>query len=255
MKRILFCISCTLFSLTSNAQIFNAKDCIMDLSAGVGTIKDRGATFDQHFSMDWGIATIGDIVTVGLGFSVNNYYGATISGIVTGSYDYYYTIRTHYSNNVMGTGTTTQQKHRNADCYADAKISQEDVNAQFVASFHYSPIDKLDVYVKIGAGISCLNSIVSNIHNEQNLQKADHDNTTPSGTRTTYSYNDYEHVKWNGYGTTIGLAMSGYAGASWWFTEKWGATAKIGMISSNIILKSGSGVSCSIFAVGIAHKF
>lgn len=131
----------------------------MDLTIGVGTIayldKSR-ATFDQHFGMEWGVCKIAQKFTLGIGFAVNNSYGGQFEGVASGSYDYTYkhTFRGKmysYASNSWKTFNETNDKQRKGTGYADADIAREDINAMFTIAMHFSPMQKLDTYVKVGA--------------------------------------------------------------------------------------------------------
>ncbi len=255
-------------SLTSVAQcVFNKGDRKADLTVGVGTVayyQESRSTFDQHFGMEWGVGTIAEKITLGIGFNINNSYGGSYESVIAGTYDYTYNFRTYgkiykYSTKKWETINDNKQAKRQGMGTADADVAREDVNAQFTVAIHYSPISRLDTYFKIGAGVGYMNWIVSNIRNEEGFKKADYNKTTESSITnytTTYSYNDLDHVKWEGFKSKIVPAMSVYLGATYMLTSKWGLDAQIGLISANIKgYKKGYPNSYGIFALGTSYRF
>lgn len=255
-------------ALSSVAQgVFNKGDRKVDLTVGVGTVaytdKSR-VTFDQHLGMEWGVASVADKLTVGVGFNINNSYGGSIDGMVTGTYDYTYIRRSYgktfsYKNNRWESFNDTKEIRRNGVGTADADVAREDVNAQFVAAIHFSPMSKLDTYLKVGAGVGYMSWVVSNLHNESGFKKADVHETSSSKvhqTTDTYSYDDLDHVKWQGFKSKIVPAMSVYLGATYMLNDKWGVDAQIGLISANIKgNKKGYPNSYGVFALGASYHF
>lgn len=268
LKIVLLGLLSVLGTLSGVAQgVFNKGDRKVDLTVGVGAVayadKSR-LTFDQHLGMEWAVASVADKMTLGVGFNINNTYGGTFESVVTGTYDYSYTYRTtgkvySYSKKKWESINETKQIRRKGTGSGDADISREDVNAQFVVALHYSPLSRLDTYVKVGAGVGYMNWIVSDIRNEQGLKKVDHHETSENTlySRTDiYSYNDFDHVKWAGYKSKVVPAMSAYLGATYMLTEKWGVDAQIGLISANIKgNKKGYPNSYGIFALGASYRF
>lgn len=95
MKKLFLFTALLAVCTTAAAQEFGKGDRRIDLTIGVGMIgRGEGSitSFDQHFGMEWGVASISDKVTVGLGFTINNTYGPC-NGQIIGTYDYYYTQR------------------------------------------------------------------------------------------------------------------------------------------------------------------
>lgn len=268
MKLKLICLG--LLSLTGATTVvaqgvFNKGDRKADLTIGVGAVsyadKSR-ATFDQHLGMEWGIASFADRFSLGIGFAVNNSYGGGFDSKVAGTYDYSYT-RTSYGR-VKRNGSweyfnDKKQIHRSGVGTGDATVSREDVNALFTAAVHYSPIPKLDTYVKAGVGVGYMSWIVSHIHNEQGFKKANVNETNKNSyyeTTDIFSYNDLDHVKWQGYKSKVVPAMSFYVGATYMLNDRLGVDAQIGLISANLKgNKSGYPNSYGVFAVGASYRF
>lgn len=252
---------------TYSQDVFVKGSRKMDLTIGVGTIeypdKNR-ATFDQHFSMEWGVGRIADKVTVRLGFQLNNSYGGTFEGMVAGIYDYSYRFTTtgqvySYSDKKWHSVNDSKDIKREGVGTADADISREDINALFVAGFHYSPLKKLDTYVKVRVGVGVMNYIVSNHRNTSGFGSANVNSVNNSNivnTTTTYRYNDLDHVQWEGFDAKVVPAMSVYIGATYMITPQIGADIQLGIIGANLKDKNkGYPNSYSVFALGSSYHF
>lgn len=248
-------------------QPFAKGDKKADLTIGVGTIKfDKNrATFDQHLTMEWGIASILNDVTVGLGFAINNMYGATYDGHTMGTYDYSYTSHTYgkkwnYSQQKWEKMDETVKHKRQGYGEADMKVSREDIDALLIASLHYSPISNLDAYVRVGLGVGVMNVIYSSYTNLKGFsdknERSEHKSQFLE-TTTVYSYNDLDHVKWAGKPhAKLVPSMAAYVGATYYFTPNWGADMQIGIIDANFKgTKKGYPNSFGAFAVGVSYKF
>lgn len=225
--------------------VFKKGDRKVDFTAGIGTVdypdKTR-VTFDQHLGMEWGIAKIATKMTVGVGFNINNTYGGALDGMVSGSFNYSYNKLSYgktysYQENKWKSFSDSKKVNREGVGTADADVAREDVNAQAVAAIHFSPISRLDTYLKIGVGVGCMNWVVSNIHNEEGFDKADVNRTSSSKVHEvtdSWKYDDLAHVKWEGYKSKVVPSMSAYLGATYMLNEKWGLDGQIGLISTNI---------------------
>lgn len=267
MKKLLLLGALALTSIAANAQEFEVGDKKMSLTVGAGLVEwaDKGrTTFDQHFNMEWGIANISDKFTIGVGFAANNAYGGSVESYVTGSYNYkytvYYTTKTKNEHNRWVNGSSTETRHRKGEGYATCDEAVEHYNAMATASFHYSPMRKLDTYAKFGIGVGGMSYLLTNYRDENGFSKADIDITpieTSSRVSTTkYSYNDLDHADWDGVKSKVVPAVAFYVGATYYFTPNWGAEAQFGLVSSNIKgVSHGHPSSYSIIAVGAAYKF
>lgn len=268
MKKLLLLALIALANVGIFAQdAFDKGDKKIDLTVGVGMVdysdKSR-ATFDQHLGMEWGIGKMFDKVTIGLGFAVNNIYGATFESRVAGEYDYsynysYYGKSYDFSENKWVKKSDSKKMQREGVGTADADVSREDVNAVITVSFHYTPIPKLDTFLKIGAGVGIENYLFANYRNETGFYSADVNEckeTKYTEFTTVYKYNDLDHVKWNGYDVKVAPSVVAYIGATYYFTSNFGATAQFGLISSNIKPNDeGYPSSYSLFAIGATYKF
>lgn len=264
---LVICLVVLTCDLLQAQSVFYKGTRKMNLTLGVGTVeysdKNR-ATFDQHFGMEWGIAKIADKITVGLGFQVNNSYGGTFDGMVAGKYDYSYNVTTRgkvydYRDKKWKSVNDVKSVKRNGVGTADADISREDINALFMAGFHFTPLTRLDTYLKVGAGVGVMNYIVSNKRNVSGFSSADKTSVNNSNivqTTTTYSYDDLDHVKWVGLDSKVVPSMSVYIGASYMMTSKFGLDMQIGVISANLKDKDkGYPNSYGVFAVGASYVF
>lgn len=255
------------FATSVNAQdTFKEGSRMMELTAGVGVIANPGdklVTFDQHFTMEWGVKTIADKFTLGVGFAVNNSWGGK-EGVVAGEYDYKYS--THYSGKVYKYSTgkwesinETKTTRRQGVGTADAKLSRDDINALATVSLHYSPISRLDTYVRIGLGACYMHYITSNIHNESGFKSANVNQYSESDLyqeRVVYSFNDLDHVKWYGADDKIGASIAAYVGANYALTDRWGVSAQVGLVSANLKgTKKGASNQYGVFAVGASYNF
>lgn len=255
----------------ADAQVFDKGDRKIDLTVGVGVIKQptmqgekNKATFDQHFGMEWGVAKFTDKFTLGVGFSVNNAYGGTYESPVAGTYNYQYNYSEHgkvfkYSTDKWERISVNEKRTREGVGTADADVSREDINIMPTIAFHYSPMSCLDVYVKIGVGVGVMNYLFSNFRNENGFKSVNinnHNENKLYDVYTTYSYNDLDHVKWEGYETRVTASVAAYIGATYMLTEKWGLDAQLGLVSS--CLKESKykyPASYSIFAIGASYRF
>lgn len=256
MKKLLLPVILCFVGMAAAAQEFSEGDRRVDLTIGVGTIPGSAmsaTSFDQHFSMEWGIGRVMDKVTVGLGFSINNTYGSFGDRRLIGTYDYYYT---NYVNSGVIDYNKENKVHRYGVGTADARLSREDINAQVTVSFHYSPMPRLDVYSKIGAGFGVMNYLIGDPYNADGFSQKTVDKTNSQGTYHAYSYNDLDHVEWQGLDSKVVPAISVYLGATYYLNSRWGVDAQIGLLSANLKgEKKGYPNSYSIFAVGASYKF
>lgn len=245
---------------------FEEGDKKATLTVGVGTVpysdKNR-ATFDQHLSMEWGVAMIADKLTLGVGVAINNQYGAQYESLVIGSYDYNYVMSNYgqelNSHNRWAPFSNNTSHNRKGIGSAKAKIAREDIDLQGIVSLHYSPLDKLDAFVTFGVGVAYLNYITTDIHDEEGFSEANYHHYTETSKRkstVSYSYNDLDHVKWEGMRSKAGASVAAYLGATYSLTETWGVTMQIGLIDANVKgAKKGYPNSYGVFALGASYLF
>lgn len=254
-------------AFNAGAQAFENGDKKIDLTIGVGTVayadKNRG-TFDQHLSMEWGVATVADNFTIGVGFAINNQFGGRYESLVAGKYDYKYRLSQYgkqysQSKNKWERYDQSKFEQRKGVGTANADITRDDVDALFTASFHYSPMSKLDTYCTVGVGVGCMSYITSNYHNTQGFSKAnfsEHRETKYTDSYISYSYNDLDHVEWVGMKSKVVPSMAFYVGATYYLTDRWGVEAQLGLIDANFKgANKGYPNSFGVFALGAAYKF
>lgn len=250
---VVLCLACT----TAAAQEFDKGDRLFDFSVGVGVIGGDGnslTSFDQHLGMEWGVGRIANKVTVGLGFTINNTFAPGDKATIVGTYDYYYK---SYVNSTVIDYDKWSDVHREGFGTAEAKISREDINAQITVSFHYSPVAKLDIYTKIGAGVGVMNYMIGDTSNEKGFTAKSADKTSGTGSRYIYSFNDLDHVEWQeNRKSKVVPAVSAFVGATYYINDRWGVEAQVGLLSANIKDKDkGYPNSYSVFSVGASYKF
>ena len=253
MKKFITLFALLALVLGVNAQnVFDVGEKKADFNIGVGIINyaDRPrATFDQHLNLEWGVAKLGEKVTLGVGFVLNNTYGGEFDAVVTGEYDYKYSKTTN-----TGGVTRKEEITRKGSGTADADVTRDDINAMATVSFHYSPLKNLDTYVKVGAGFGCLSYSINNVYNREGFYTENVNNLSGS-TLVKYRYDDLEHANWNGYDPKIVASVAAYIGATYYFNDEWGLDAQIGLISANLTNKAKHANAFALFALGVAYKF
>lgn len=269
MKKLFILSVLAGIAFSGSAQgVFEKGDKKMDLTIGVGTVafKDKNrATFDQHFTMEWGVASIADKFTIGVGFAVNNMYGGKFESQTSGTFDYSYNIHTSgklydYASKKWKSFSDHTKGKRKGGGTADIDVAREDVDALAIGSLHYSPIINLDTYVRIGVGVGVMNVIYSNYRNLDGFKKVNEKNETNTNilkSTTTFQYDDLQHVKWtNKPKSKVVPSMAVYLGGTYYFTPNWGADLQIGVINANFKdWKKGYPNSFGVFAVGASYKF
>lgn len=266
MNRLILLGAIGLTAIAATAQEFDIGTRKASLSIGVGTVKwaDKGrTTFDQHLNMEWGVARVANDFTIGVGFAVNNAYGGSCETYASGSYNYKYNVsyyvKTLNSQNRWVASSETETRVRKGSGIAKCDEAVEHYNAMATASIHYSPMSQLDTYAKFGLGVGGMSFVLSNYHDESGFGKSDIDYTLETSKRidhTKFSYNDLDHVEWDGLKTKIVPAVAFYVGATYYITNNWGVDAQFGLVSSNLKgAKRGYPSSYSIIAIGAAYNF
>lgn len=252
----------------ADAQVFDKGDRKMELTLGVGVIEKTDktrATFDQHFTMEWGIAKFADKFTLGLGFAINNSYRPKEDSNTYATFDYTYDARTwgktyDYQTKKWKSYDQTQKRTRKGVGKADCKESRDDVDALVTVSLHFSPISKLDTYVRIGAGVGYMHFMEDDYDNYTGFEEKDYYNTTSSKiheSTTQWYYNDLDHAEWAEVqkGKVV-PAISAYAGVTYQLTDRWGLEGQVGLINANLKgKKKGYPNSYGIFALGASYRF
>lgn len=250
-----------------DAQVFDKGDRKMDLTFGVGVIEktDKArATFDQHFTMEWGVAKFANQFTLGVGFAVNNSYMPGYDSRAVGKYDYSYQSRRWgkvYDRNTKRWKpfSETRMVHREGVGTADCKVSRDDIDALAIVSLHFSPMDKLDTYMRVGVGVGYMHFMLGDYSNYDGFDENNYSNSLVNKTLEShiqYSYNDVAHAEWSGGDSKVVPAIAVYVGASYQLTDRWGIDAQVGMLNANLKgKKKGFPNSYGIFAVGASYRF
>lgn len=271
MKRLLLFAVAGLLSVSVVAQVFKVGDTRANLSIGVGSLSSSygsAATFDQHFTMEWGVASIGDKFTIGIGFAINNNFRDLGSSSLEGQYDYSISTKYDHRNYLTDYRLRTDYRiiHRKGTGNADCDLSADHVDLLFLATIHYSLIKNLDLYGIVGAGMGVMTYPTRNIENvsgfsERNYQGSEDGNRYGSGyyfKTYPYYYNDLDHVKWEGIEPQIVPSIAVYIGATYYFSEHWGIDLQVGLLNANFIVNEEHKFnfnSFGTFAVGATYKF
>lgn len=271
MKKILLIIVTTaMLSSAVSAQVFKVGDTRTNLTIGVGALSADGksdATFDQHFTMEWGMISMAEKFTVGIGFAINNNFRNIGKSAIIGNYNYTYSyLSSHrYSGSGVSNITTkTNAVRRKGTGTMACDMAIDDADALFIATLHYSPINKLDLYGIIGAGVGIMTYPVRNFGKTEGFSEYS-SNGTEIGDRYgkgiylktyPYYYNDLDHVEWTKHKPQVVPALALYVGGTYYLTEHWGVDLQIGLLSANIKVKeNGYPSSFGTFAMGASYKF
>lgn len=275
MKKIISALMATALAFGASAQTFGKGDMVFDLGIGVGasdvpnyvgTIsstpivqKTSAATFTQKIAFEYGVAQFGNL-TIGVGASVGNAYGAKHDTFLSGKYNYTYHFTMYHYEKSNGryrwVQTNSQDYRRKGTGTAKATAALEDVNVLVKGSVHYSFIPNLDVYGTFGLGFSAYKMLYSDYRSKTGFstdRSTLNRNDTSNKYQSTYSYNDLDHVKWDDdTKADARFAMAFYVGARYFFTEHWGVNAEIGLVSAAY---KASYNDYNIFSIGASYKF
>lgn len=256
-------------ALTANAQAFQKGDIVVDLNLGVGTLhttesfyNSKGdverqrvnkATFTERLGVEFGVYDINDKMSIGVGFDFVNSSSAAVRQFSAGSYNYdvkYYEYTLNAENQWVAEQKQTQ---RSGAGVALADVSVNDFAAIARGAFHYSPLDRLDLYAALGFGVSYTKISHSNLLDvngfESDVQGFDVNGPSP---QYSYAYDDLRHVQWAGGSSQGRIAASFTVGARYYLTD-------------NIALNGEFGLPCvtfkahnnnySIFSLGASYSF
>lgn len=270
MKKILLLCVFGLACSGARAQSFSEGDIQVGLTIGAGTVAyvdKSAATFDQHFTFDYGVKSFADDrLTLAIGGAINNAYGGSFDELVKGNYKYSYkhSVITYSwnSSSKRWVDPTDESKNITREGFgtADSRVSREDLNIMATVGLHFAAVDKLDVYAQLGVGFGVMMHVFGKYENLSNFYEEDvfRDDEIAGYKRIkqSYKYNDLDHVKWQGYKTKFVPSLAAYVGATYYFTEHFGATTQLGLIGSNLhVSKKGYADSYSIWSVGAVFKF
>jgi len=274
MKKFCFMLSAVIISTSAYAQTFGKGDMVVDLGIGVGAAdnvnvisytpvaiieKSSGATFTQKFAFEYGVAEFGKS-SIGVGLLVDNAYGASYDALASGSYDYTYSfVGYRYQKNAAGRYRwekyMDRAERRKGVAFADATYAIDNVDFMVKGSFHHQFIDNLDTYATLGLGASVYKLICS--PDESAVQGVSEgsstlDSSQTNGIQLVYSYNDMDHVKWNGTKAKARFAMAIFVGARYYLTPKWAINAEIGLTSASFKKDANT---YNILSIGASYKF
>ena len=227
---------------TAAAQEFSQGDLRASLSIGVGCVDyttGSKATFDQHVGVEWGVKNLYNNLSLGVGFLINNSGGASRDNRVNGVFNY-----TYYNNVEIDGIPAVETINRTGVASATARVSREDFNIMPTVSLHYSPLSKLDTYLRAGIGIGAMCWINGDYKNE---------GVVMSSPDMALPFPDLEHVQWAHRKNHAVVAVSAHIGATYYFNEHWGLDGQFGIIGANCFKKS-YGNSYSSFALGASYK-
>lgn len=269
MKKIILIALSYLLVCSLQAQTFSKGDMVVDLGIGLGVadatkINKVGdlpvptdvstGTFSQKLGFEYGVVDL-DFGSIGIGALVTNAYGFGVDGLAVGDFDYTYQIN-HYRKAGYGKRwdkyqTTTQRRKGTATGEATTHI--EDVNILLKGSFHKELVKGLDTYATLGLGASIYTMLVSPSDDIKLASgKRDLDVNHNNSYQITYSYDDAQHVKWQGGSTKAHFAMALFLGARYYFTSNWGVFCEVGLTSASF--KKDAGVY-NLLSLGASYKF
>lgn len=273
MKKIFAALGALLLCAGANAQTFKVGDMVGDIGIGVGVAnsfdqkgskfpnwtfdKANKATFTQKIAFEYGVANIGSSV-LGVGFLIDNAYGAGYTGIAYGTYDYNYSstvwrYTTNHNRYVWSSGEPTIHNRKGAG-YAKASMNLENVDVMLKASLHHEFIDNLDTYLTIGAGVSVYKWLISPDESvSTGLSKRNETlDRNDKHTQVVFNYNDFDHVKWNGGKAKAHFSMAAFVGARYYITPTWAVNAELGLTSASFKKNQNT---FNIFSLGASYKF
>lgn len=260
-------------AMAEGSAEFKKGDFLVNVGVGVGTHGDEGtgpATFTQQASFEYALCNIGKKSTLSIGFMASNSWGDFGDVTLTGTYDYYYTERTHshlrnYSYHSMRSYTyedkyTTSEYHREGTGTADAEYSYDDIKLLPTLSYHCQVTPSLDMYATLGIGVAVMNKLISNMHNYQGFKSESvYNDRTPGPYHDeyfehSYSYEDKAHAEFeDGAFHRASAAFVFKVGARYYFNQHWGMFGEFGLTA--VTLKSATPKSWELLTAGATYKF
>ena len=257
-------------TLNAKSQSFRKGDMVADFGVGVGIsqltpnelVSDNTTKmiFSQKISFEVGILNFGDKSSLGFGVSLNNACGAAHENVISGSYDYSYTIsRYHYIQNKGGRYLwelyDRDVANRKGIGSAKAKTIVNDFNVMLKIAYHREIINKLDTYVSIGFGMSGYKYFYSNytdLNGFSSKSSVFDSKRKDISYQSSYSYDDLSHVEWQQGAMQGRFAIGAYIGARYYITDHWGVNVETGLVS--VSLKKDLN-DFNIISVGTSYKF
>ena len=264
MKKLLFLLTSAIAlvavaSSDATAQTVAKGDNIVSVGGGVGidAYAEAKITWTQKLVYERIIkdGLFNGKFALGVGLTAGNAYGGKYEGMVAGSYDYYYTV-TYLTANRYGSPVFDRQEqwHREGTGTAKADCVRDDVSLQLNATMHYSPTDHWDLYFTIGGGAVMIKPLYSNYRNTSGLGEYERDFFDQRlGYGMKYSYNDLDHVEWQGGKTKFAASVSAFIGGRYWFNNHWAVQLEAGLL--NFHIKKSYGHGYHFASIGASYKF
>ena len=252
-----------------NAQTFQKGDMILDVDLGFGTAdavefnKKQGipvgrkvstGTFTQKIAFEIGAADYG-FGSFGIGAMITNAYGFGVNGVATGIYDYSYKTE-HYrkgSGRFKWEHYNSSTVQRKGMVSGDATTHVEDINILLKCSFHKQFVKNLDTYATLGLGASIYTAVI-NPSDDIKFDSDGHmfDSNYSNSYQVVFSYNDGDHVEWQGADTKARFAMALFVGARYYLTTHWALNCELGLTSASF---KENGNVYNICSIGTSYKF
>lgn len=244
MKKASFLLLFLCIGFGLQAQTVRKGDKIGSIGIGYASMKNHPDTedefrpaFSQKVAMEWIVKDgwINNKAALGIGFIVDNAFGGKHDEYMIGLYDYKYTYTTRkYNPGDRHKYTyTTYTKRREGIGSGRAELKRDDLKAIAAATFHFNPVSRLDCYATFGLGVAVGFRSAGEAYNTKGFDSWNEVYGTGSF-EIQGSYNDLDHVEWvDGMEKTkVGLAMSLFVGARWWFTKRLAVNAEVGMLGA-----------------------
>lgn len=258
MKKILLAALALLASVSSYAQ-GEKGDMVLDAGVGYGmmggvtnTNSGTNGMFTQRVGAEWIICPkmINGDFELSVGAYINNGY-ASREYTVAGTYDYSYSYLSRYREyGGRWTSWHSNTAHRKGVGTATRSYKRDDVNILPTVSFRYNVNEKFQVYASVGLGVGVLNTFSDEYSN--------YDGFTTNQTNSDYIqsyYNDQAHAVWDDEveGTKVCFSMASYVGLRYFFTDRFGVNAQVGLIGDNFA--GDWGESFGYISGGVSFRF
>ena len=243
------------------AQTFE-KGSVVVSAQGIGGIMDtpddNKLGYGGRLSVEFSVADnlFNGKGSFGIGLVASDLYGGTYESMNVGSYDYQYTVTTYVKRNSMIETSHDQMKRKNKGT-AECDVNRNDATLMATLALHIEFAEHLDTYLMLGGGATYCTRSFSNYRNTFNFERVDHIESKPSvnGYKVpvlSYSYDDFKHVKWEGFDPKFFPAAMGVIGARYYFTDHFAVNAEAGL-STFTIKKNLNAMTFG--GVGVSFKF
>lgn len=252
---------------TMSAQTFEKGSVVLS-AQGIGGLMDTPDDYKLGYggrlSVEFGIADnlFNGKGAIGIGLVASDLYGGTYESLNSGEYNYQYTITTYIKEKSSKSSrevirSSTHQERRHSTGAAECDVNRNDATLMATISLHAEFAEHLDTYLMVGGGATYCTRSFSNYRNAVNLKSVDHIEKKPSvsnytGPVISYSFNDFNHVKWAGFDPKFYPAAMGIIGARYYFTDHLALNAELGM--STFTIKKNLN-AMTLGGVGVSFKF